>query len=141
MATRSTIALEYANGVVDQIYCHWDGYLENNGQLLQEYYKDAFKLQELMDLGDMSSLGETVSGCAFYMRDKGESDCGARRYKDFQEYTRECQREEYDYVLRNVNGVATWFVSFYGTDGEYLTMDEAYAFQKAQNEECGDECY
>jgi len=136
MATRSTIALEYADGTVEQIYCHWDGYLENNGQLLQEYYSDPFKLQQVLDLGDMSSLGETVEGCNFYMRDRGESDCGARQYKNFQEYTREMQREEYDYVLRNVNGKATWFVSFYGTDGEFLTMQDAYEFQAAQNEVC-----
>ena len=25
MATRSTIALEFADGSVGQVYCHWDG--------------------------------------------------------------------------------------------------------------------
>jgi hypothetical protein len=34
------------------------------------------------------------------------------------------QREEYDYILRNVNGVATWFVS----DGaEFVLLTEAFA--------------
>jgi hypothetical protein len=145
MATRSTIALEYADGTVDQIYCHWDGYLDNNGVILRDHYSDPFKVQKLMDLGDMSSLAENIGTqhafddrregeCTFYKRDRNESGTDARRFKDFQEYTREAQREEYDYILRNVNGVATWFVSMYGTDGEYLTMTDAFEFQKAKEE-------
>ena len=60
MATRSTIALEFADGTVQQVYCHWDGYLDNNGKILFENYTDAFKLRELIDLGDLSSLGSEV---------------------------------------------------------------------------------
>lgn len=152
MATRSTIALEYADGTVDQVYCHWDGYLDNNGKLLQAHYMDPFKLQRVMDLGDMSSLGPNVGDkhdfdcphkygtpeyeawseakqevCTFYGRDRGETGCGARRFKSFEEYTRECQREEYDYVLRKDG---KWYVSFYGTDGEYLTMQDAFEMEK-----------
>lgn len=153
MATRSTIALEFADGTVQQVYCHWDGYLDYNGLILEKHWKDPFKLQKLIDLGDMSCLGKDVgvqhgfdernaydedniaSQCTFYGRDRGETGCEARTFKDFQEYAREHQREEYEYCLRNVNGVATWFVAFYGTDGEYLTMADAVAFQKARNGE------
>jgi hypothetical protein len=146
MGTRSTIALEYADGTVDQIYCHWDGYLDHNGAILRQYYADPFKVQKLMDLGDMSSLAENIGTqhsfdsrvedeCTFYGRDRNEKGVGAKRFKDFQEYQREHQYEEYDYILRNVNGVATWFVCMYGTDGEYLTMADAIEFQKAKEAE------
>ncbi len=37
MATRSTIALEFADGTVEQVYCHWDGYLDHNGALLRDH--------------------------------------------------------------------------------------------------------
>ena len=57
MATRSTIALEFADGTVQQVYCHWDGYLDNNGRILLNNYSDPFKLRELIDQGDISSLG------------------------------------------------------------------------------------
>jgi len=57
MGTRSTIALEFADKSVEQVYCHWDGYLEHNGQILLKHYSDPFVLQKLIDLGDMSSLG------------------------------------------------------------------------------------
>ncbi len=147
MATRSTIALEFADGTVQMVYCHWDGYLEHNGKILQEHYMDPFKLQKLIDLGAISSLApsidkpeghsfdKSVDGyTVFYARDRGE-DLHISKFKDFQEYAREHQREEYSYILRNVNGVATWFVETYGHDGEFLTLADAFEFQKARNEE------
>lgn len=109
MGTRSTIALEYADGTVGQIYCHWDGYLDNNGKILLKDYKDPFKVRELLDRGDMSSLDRSVSGCEFYA-DRGE-DCPQSMYKDFAEYKREAQQEEYNYILRRDG---KWYVEFYG---------------------------
>ncbi len=155
MATRSTIAIEYADGTVHQVYCHWDGYLEHNGKILQEHYSNPFILRDLIDLGDISSLGPIVGtkhpfsphgdgdraaydaaknagATTFYGRDRGETRVSARKFKDFQEYAREHQREEYEYILRQVNGKAQWFVSFYGTDDEYLTLEDAFEFQAAK---------
>lgn len=60
MATRSTIALEFANGTVGQVYAHWDGYLAHNGKILLESYSDPFKLRDLIDLGGVSSLGANL---------------------------------------------------------------------------------
>jgi hypothetical protein len=60
MATRSTIALEFADGTVQQVYCHWDGYLAHNGEILAKHYSDPFKLRDLIDQGDVSSLGTVV---------------------------------------------------------------------------------
>ncbi len=155
MATRSTIAIEYADGTVDQIYCHWDGYLDNNGAILRDHYSDPFKLQKLIELGDISSLRPEIGVehpfssigvmdsaeydklygdmTTFYGRDRGETGVGAKRFKDFQEYAREHQREEYEYILREVNGRAQWFVSFYGTDDEYLTIEDAFEVQAAKD--------
>ena len=74
MGTRSTIALEFADGTVQQVYCHRDGYLENNGTILAEHYSDPFKLRDLIDMGDMSSLGKVIGmkhpfGPAYYETD------------------------------------------------------------------------
>ena len=60
MATRSTIAIEFADGTVEQVYCHWDGYLDHNGKLLQEYYSNPFIMSDLIDQGAISSLGPIV---------------------------------------------------------------------------------
>ena len=109
MGTRSTIALEYADGSVGQVYCHWDGYLSNNGQILLKHYQDPFKVRELLDEGDMSSLDTTVEGCTFY-KERGEV-CPQRMYKDYAEFRKEAQGEEYNYILRRDGN---WYVEFYG---------------------------
>ena len=145
MATRSTIALEFADGTVQMVYCHWDGYLEHNGKILQEHYMDPFKLQRLIDLGAISSLApsidkpeghsfdKSVDGyTVFYARDRGEMGVQAKKFASYEDYVKNHQYEEYDYILRNVNGQATWFVEFYGCDGEFITLADAFEFQAAK---------
>jgi hypothetical protein len=51
------------------------------------------------------------------------------------EYFAECQQEEYDYILRNVNGTATWFVRCYASDGAWTTISEAYGLQERMEAE------
>ena len=134
MATRSTIALEYADGTVEQVYCHWDGYLAHNGQILLKHYSNPFILRDLIDLGDISSLKPTIGtkhdfshfGTAldqkaydalygdmttFYGRDRGETGTSAKKFKDFADYKARHQYEEYEYILRSVGGEAVWFVA------------------------------
>jgi hypothetical protein len=135
MGTRSTIALEFADGTVEQVYCHWDGYLDNNGAILQNYYMNPFKVKQLLALGDFSSLRETVEETQEGAYSERGEDCSARRYKDSDEYFNCCQQEEYDYILRNVSGTATWFVRCYATDGVWTTISEAYGLQERMEAE------
>ena len=139
MGTRSTIALEYADGTVDQIYCHWDGYLDHNGVILRDHYSDPFKLRQLMDLGDMSSLAPNIGSqhafekapegeCTFYKRDRNESGVGAKNFMDFEDYIDNHQYEEYEYILRQVEGKAVWFVKCH--DAPYTTLVEAIEAEK-----------
>jgi hypothetical protein len=139
MGTRSTIALEFADGTVQQVYCHWDGYLEHNGKILQEHYSDPFKLRELIDLGDMSSLapnigtqhsfGDRVDGeCTFYGRDRKESGVSAKKFKDFADYRANHQYEEYEYILRACGDKAVWFVADH--NNTYMPLVEALAQQE-----------
>jgi hypothetical protein len=146
MGTRSTIALEFADGTVQQVYCHWDGYLAHNGQILFQYYSDPFKLRDLIDLGDLSSLKPTIGTkhdfshfgtdlkqeeydalygemTTFYGRDRGETGTGAKKFASYEDYLLNHQYEEYEYILRNVDGKATWFVTDHG-DG-YIELDAA----------------
>jgi hypothetical protein len=81
----------------------------------------------------MSSLSETVAGCSFY-KERGE-DCPQRMYKDFADYKANGQDEEYDYILRNIEGKATWFVRCYATDGQFVTFAEAREMEALGMEE------
>ena len=147
MGTRSTIALEYADGTVEQVYCHWDGYLEHNGQILLKHYSNPFILRDLIDLGDISSLKPTIGTkhafshfelraeevaeykvltenmTTFYGRDRGETGTSAKKFASYEDYLLNHQYEEYDYILRNDNGVAVWFVCDH--DGAYVTLESA----------------
>jgi hypothetical protein len=125
MGTRSTIALEFADGTVEQVYCHWDGYLSNNGKILANHYMNPFKVKELVGLGGFSSLRPTIDETAESAYTQRGEDKDVNKYKNADEYFDCCQQEEYDYILRNVNGTATWFVRCYATDGVWATMSEA----------------
>ena len=155
MGTRSTIALEYADGTVEQVYCHWDGYLEHNGKILQEYYSNPFILRDLIDLGDISSLRPTVGTkhdfshfstaldqkeyealygdmTTFYGRDRGETGTGAKKFASYEDYLLNHQYEEYEYILRSVHGEAVWFVADHSEEFKPLLLaliDEAETLQ------------
>jgi hypothetical protein len=84
MSTRSHIGIKNTDGTVDYIYCHFDGYPEHNGKILKEYYNTQDKVNDLMELGDLSSLGEDIGEkhdfdnrvrgwCHAYGRDRGET--------------------------------------------------------------------
>jgi hypothetical protein len=153
MGTRSTIALEFADGTVEQVYCHWDGYLEHNGKILQEYYSNPFILRDLIDLGDISSLKPTVGTkhdfshfstaldqkeydalygdmTTFYGRDRGETGTGAKKFASYEDYLLNHQYEEFEYILRSVHGQAVWFVADHSEEFKPLLLaliDEAEA--------------
>ena len=81
MATRSIIAKLDDKGV-QAIYCHNDGYLSNNGKILDQHYHDKDKIDELLVEGDINSLRDTIADTTFYMRDRGEKHKHATQLKD-----------------------------------------------------------
>ena len=58
MGTRSFIAKEIGDDQYRTIYCHSDGYLTYNGAMLVDHYNTPEAVDELLNLGDISSLGE-----------------------------------------------------------------------------------
>ena len=72
MSTRSNIGILNEDGTVDYIYCHFDGYLDHNGRILNEHYNTEEKVRELILLGDMRALVENIEHSIFYHRDRGE---------------------------------------------------------------------
>ena len=142
MATRSTIAVQHFNGSVSQIYCHWDGYFEHNGEILKHYYNDQNLAEQLVKMGDLSSLGHdlgekhsfdwfsddphlyqrygaTSLWCTFYDRDRGETQVEARKFSNLVEYLNKGRDEEYNYLFMD----GEWFVRSNETGGELLALD------------------
>jgi len=114
MGTRSTIAILLNDGTVNSGYCHWDGYLAHNGLILYKHYQDVNKVKELINLGSMSSLGPEVNPpkgvqhsydkpyegvTTFYGRDRGEDDQEPSAFPSLEEYVKNGDFQEYDYVF------------------------------------------
>jgi hypothetical protein len=130
MATRSNIAYRTVDGRIVSVYCHWDGYPENNGRILAEHYTDNDKIVELITLGGISSLRPEVGEkhgfsyretdmtdeafeaaygnmTTFYCRDRGE-ELVVNIYNDIPSWIDEM--EEYAYLW---NGTE-WLVNDHG---------------------------
>jgi hypothetical protein len=85
MSTRSYIGIRNTDASVDYIYCHFDGYPEHNGAILREHYSNINRVNELLNLGDLSVLGQFIGekqdfdkrikdNCLAYGRDRGEEN-------------------------------------------------------------------
>ena len=142
MGTRSRIAVMHGT-VCKSVYCHWDGYLEYNGSLLQKHY-DSTKANQLVALGDLSSLKQEIGiqhafgyhgtemsaedyekqfggMCTFYGRDRGESGTEwkvAQTFEEFLEQVDNCGAEWY-YIMKD----DVWYVgNIYSSSTMYKTL-------------------
>lgn len=112
MATRSVIAIE-VDGKIISAYCHWDGYLEHNGEILNTHYRNPEKILQLISLGDMSSLGaeigekhdfdnrERKDWTCYYGRDRGEEGTESRSWTTTEAMVEHHWDCEYFYLWTN----------------------------------------
>jgi hypothetical protein len=142
MGTRSVIGVMHGD-VCKAVYCHWDGYLEHNGRILQEHY-DSAKANNLVALGDISSLGKeigekhafshfelraeevqaykelTENWTTFYGRDRGEENVSWKtmiNWSQFEDFFNGCGAE-YAYIMRD----DVWYVKQYSGELEVLSQ-------------------
>lgn len=131
MSTRCRIGIKNEDGTIRSIYCHFDGYPDGVGQTLLDSYKDAEKINKLLDLGDISCLGsEPVSDSKYWdpftaitnsdytlaYKDRGE-DCPAEISKDVDSYKDAAHYVDYIYL---------W-------DGSDWRVSEGGTFEKVEN--------
>jgi hypothetical protein len=119
MSTRSTIWIKRSELVFEGIYCHFDGYPEFNGKILAEHYNTQEKIEDLIALGNLSSLAKStecpdghtfekpVDGyCVAYGRDRHEKNQSA--------VTTYCEantkQQQYNYLWQD----GEWFVTTSG---------------------------
>ncbi len=93
MATRSYI-FKIDNNYMKGVYCHYDGYLEHNGEVLLKHYNEHKKVEELISLGDLSVLDincNLVDGHSFDNRIDGYTVAYHRdRNEEFSQMKVEC---------------------------------------------------
>lgn len=81
MATRSNIGMITKGRKVVVTYCHWDGYLRHNGQILLDNYTNGGEVYDLVSRGSISSLGESIDGTKYH-----EDGVDATWYNSLEEY-------------------------------------------------------
>lgn len=88
MSTRCFIGKTLADGQVQGIYCHHDGYFSGVGRTLKEFYTSPSQVDALLALGDISSLGmNTDKGLTeAYHRDRGEDFNSNTTYLSVEEF-------------------------------------------------------
>ena len=117
MGTRSNIGIVNEDASVTGIYCHWDGYPENNGNLLLKHYTDSERINGLMSLGSLSYLAENlysdkkahsfrnpVDGvCVAYGRDRGETGTNSKTFDNISEFEEFADNSwsDYQYLFNN----------------------------------------
>jgi hypothetical protein len=124
MATRSAIGVMHGD-VCKAVYCHWDGYLENNGAILLEHY-DSVKANNLVALGDISSLRSNIGEkhdfgdyktadekewTTFYGRDRGETGTAFKTFHTHQDFINYFDGSGCEYYYLMKDGV--WYFQAY----------------------------
>jgi len=124
MSTRSLIGVQDDKGTVTYIYCHFDGYPSCVGHILLNHYQDPVKVEQLMELGDLSILGDDIgekhnfdeshdvhpTWCKAYGRDRGEKDVDAKNAGNKSTFRDKDQWAEFWYLF--MDGV--WHYSYQG---------------------------
>ena len=113
MGTRSRVAVMHGD-VCKSVYCHYDGYLDYAGRILQSHY-DSTLANALIARGDNSGVKETLEEMNFYS-DRGEEDVSwqvAHTFEEFLEQVNNCCGEYY-YVMKD----GVWYAgAVYDTEG------------------------
>ena len=117
MATRSRIGIENEDGTISSIYCHFDGYPDGVGATLEEHYSNRQKLRMLINLGDISTLGEQVSTMDEHSFDNRKEGITVAYHRDRGEVKREARVDE---------SLDKFGVSDYEEYGYVYTKDEKW---------------
>lgn len=126
MSTRSNIARLNFDGSVDVIYCHWDGYLTGVGMELVLHYDTKKEMNELIDLGGISSLRDTIEETK--KETYKDEDSAPQHFESLDAYAKHLQETEswieYVYVAKEIEKPerwmpdVEWFVAHNHNDGK-----------------------
>ena len=113
MGTRSRVGVMHGD-ICKSVYCHYDGYLNYTGEILNRHYDSALA-NELVARGDNSGVQKTLDVMNFY-GDPSQDDVGYHIARTFEEFLEQVQGTgcEYYYVMRD----GVWYAgAVYETKG------------------------
>lgn len=111
MSTRSRIGIEEKDGSITSVYCHFDGYVDGVGLALIKNFDTEEKARELIDLGDLSTVGGNLESTIAYCRDRDE-EYSQSIHSSQDDYINPKRAEAIEYYYLFSNG--EWMVSYNG---------------------------
>ena len=122
MSTRSRIGILHADGTTETIYCHSDGYPDQQMPLLTGHYETAEKVQALLALGDISYLAERIAPDADEPHSFNEPADGVTvaYHRDRNERMHPAQRHGSIDALKADNWDVSYFYLFDAENGAWL---------------------
>lgn len=105
MSTRSRVGIKEKDGTIRSVYVHFDGYVAGVGKTLYESYRNADKIEQLINLGDMSSIDSEIEKCEPYTQRGEDLSIAKDTVESFDKNWASCG-EEYVYLY---------------TDGRWMT--------------------
>ena len=106
MSTRSRIGIEEKDGSITSVYCHFDGYVDGVGLALIKNFDTEEKARELIDLGDLSTVGGNLESTIAYCRDRDEN------------FSQGIHSSKEHYINPNRGGAVPYYYLF--SNGEWL---------------------
>jgi len=119
MSTNCSISVKTADRKFRTIYCHWDGYPQHTGNILNNHYNSQEMAEVLVAMGDASYIESTIGKSQFY----GKS-FEPRVYDNIKD-VRDHEAQEFNYFW--IGG--KWYVSR-GREKRKYTISRALTFTK-----------
>ena len=104
MGTPCAIGMKMTDGSVKAIRCNYDGYVAGAGAILAGWYTQQEYVEALLNLGDLSELGETIDDCLAYHRNQGEELNPAVKFdsvEDFRQTGNDVMCVDFLYIFDN----------------------------------------
>lgn len=127
MATRSGFIVKTEDGY-KAVYCHWNGYPTYNGRMLLDHYNSGERARELVSMGSISVLAESlelpdghsfdnpVKGfTVFYGRDRGEKNVETEVHRTLTDAVQSLKKQGVEFIYLwdgnqwEVSQVVEWF--------------------------------
>lgn len=125
MSTRSAIGYMTPKGNLRAVYCHNDGYLDGVGRMLNENYQAAYKVGQLVETGDLSSVDKEIADCVYFGRDRGEEDTETNQFDSLKDFMGN-YGEDFEFVyVYTTKGWTVCEISEYLGEFEFVNLPDA----------------
>lgn len=115
MSTPANIGILHSNGKIESVYCHFDGYLDGVGEILNNCYNNTELVQELIHRGDFRALMEQPYKIEFYNDGNGPDIYSVEEFAT--------STGAYNYVW--IPSIREWFVACVDSRYKYVPLEDA----------------